>query len=95
MNSEFLRILGGLRFEVYSAYRVIALKRYFGKLTYSLSEEKLPPLNEPIENTSFHTVETNFLNAIFCTIPFITEKHEFAPLLLVEDKAIDMQFNTE
>jgi hypothetical protein len=44
MNSEFLRILGGLRFEVYTTYRILALKRYPGRLTYSETETNLPLL---------------------------------------------------
>jgi len=40
-------------------------------------------------------IETNFLNALFPSIPYISDKYEFAPLLKVEDEAVDMQFLTE
>lgn len=45
MNSEFLRILGGLRFEVYSVYRVLALRTYPGRITFSTTSTAIPPLN--------------------------------------------------
>lgn len=42
INSEFLRCLGGFRFEVYGAWRVIKMKRYRAKLTYSTIKEEMP-----------------------------------------------------
>jgi hypothetical protein len=86
--------MGGLRFEVYSAYRCLALRRYNGRLIYSTTSSELPPLDRDITDPSFVNVSTNFLNTVFCAIPFISDQYEFAPLLKVEDEAIDMQFIT-
>ena len=71
INSEFLRCLGGFRFEVYTVYRVINMVRYPGKLTYSFEETKLPALDQPIQNDNFHVIEGDFLHAVFPTIPFL------------------------
>lgn len=35
LNSEHLRFLGGLRFEVYAALRILKMKRYKAKITFS------------------------------------------------------------
>lgn len=53
MNSEFLRFIGGLRFEVYSVYRCLALRRYNGRLFYSATSTELPPLDQEIADPSF------------------------------------------
>jgi len=55
MGSEFLRFLGGFRFELYSLWRWLFLRRYMARLSYTESETPLPPLNEPIDNPSFIT----------------------------------------
>lgn len=44
INSEFLRCLGGLRFEVYSVWRCIAMRRYPGKISYCYEENPLASL---------------------------------------------------
>lgn len=75
MNSEFLRFLGGLRFEVYSVYRIFALRKYNGRLTYSTTSTELPPLNQPINDPSFVRIESRFLNALFPSIPYISDKY--------------------
>jgi len=94
MNSEFLRCCGGLRFEIYAVYRCLALHRYPGKLTFSTSEVDLPPLNQEITSPDFQTIETEFLNAIFLSIPYISDKYKWGPLVKVEEEAIDMQYIT-
>ncbi len=45
MNSEFLRFLGGLRFEIYGLWRLLKVRRYKGKFSYSKTSTNLPPLN--------------------------------------------------
>lgn len=35
INSEFLRCMGALRFEVYAAWLILKHKRYLAKLSYS------------------------------------------------------------
>lgn len=50
MGSEFMRFLGGLRFEVYSVWRWLFLRRYLGRLSYTETDAPLPPLSEPIND---------------------------------------------
>lgn len=93
INSEFLRCLGGLRFEVYSLWRCIAMRQYPATISYSYEDKSLPPLDRHLD-PSFHIIEGLFLSAIFTSIPFVSDKYEFSPLLKPEDKAIDMQLVT-
>ena len=72
INSEHLRYLGGLRFDIYAFYRIANLVRYPGKLTFSFNETKLPPLDKDINGESFQVIEGDFLNALFVNIPYIS-----------------------
>lgn len=92
MNSEFLRCLGGLRFEVYTVWRLIKMKRYRARITYSKIESQMPPLGTDLfANPNYVTVEDTFLNTIFCTIPYISDKFKIAPCVKIEEKLIDYQ----
>lgn len=58
MNSEFLRCLGGYRFDVYSVYRILNWKRYQGRITYSTTENTIPPFDVDLkENPKYQTIE--------------------------------------
>ena len=96
MNSQFLRFLGGFRFEIYGAWRVLAMKRYRGRITYSTTAENLPPLSSPIpESNEYKSITDTFLHAIFCSIPYISDKYKIAPSVKVEDTLLDMQLLNE
>jgi hypothetical protein len=81
MGSEFLRFLGGFRFEIYSLWRWIFLRRYMARLSFTESESPLPPINEPIDSPDFITQEKEYHNLLCCSIPYISNKYNIAPLL--------------
>lgn len=93
MGSEFMRFLGGLRFEVYAVWRWLFLRRYLGRLSYTETDAPLPPLNEPIADERFVINEKEYHNALFCSIPYISDKYKVAPLLDISEGKIDMQCN--
>ena len=82
MNSEFLRCIGGLRFEVYAVWRTIKMKRYRGKITYSTTKTNIPPLDVNIdENPDFIVLNDTYLHFMLCRMPYIAEKFKMAPLV--------------
>lgn len=42
-------------------------------------------------NPDYITLEDDFLYVMFCNLPFISSKHQPAPLLNVQERNIDMQ----
>jgi hypothetical protein len=82
MNSEFLRFLGGLRFELYGLWRLIKVRKYRGKFTFSTSSTNIPSLNDPITDSSnFTTEEKVYLHKLITFIPWISTNYEVSPLL--------------
>lgn len=92
MESEIFRFMGGLRFELYSSWRFLMLRDYCGTLSYSTESCSMPPLDEELPK-SYTTVERNFYNAIFCSLPWISDKMNIAPLQHTSSGFMDMQFN--
>ncbi|GMH98332.1 hypothetical protein TrVE_jg12917 [Triparma verrucosa] len=60
LESEVLRALGSLRFDVYAVWRMIALKQYRAKLSYINCEVEMPPIGETV-GEDWTTIEDNFL----------------------------------
>lgn len=85
--------MGGLRFDVYSYWRILVVRKYRGLLSYSTTCNTLPPLSTPLSTKHFTTLDSNFYNAIFCSIPWISDRHNIAPLQNSSSGAMDMQFN--
>jgi hypothetical protein len=67
------------------------LRSYRGTLSYSYDCNTLPPLSSPLPK-HFTTVDRLFYNAIFCSIPWITDKYNIAPLQNSSNDSLDMQY---
>ena len=74
---------------------MLNLRRYPGRITYSTTETALPPLDTPIEDpATFTTVETDFLQVIFLSMPYISDKFNWGPLIKQQEELIDLQYIT-
>ncbi|GMI17540.1 hypothetical protein TrLO_g14802 [Triparma laevis f. longispina] len=63
LESEVLRALGSMRFDVYAVWRMIALKQYRAKLSYlpaGVEIGAMPPIDQPVDG-NWTTIEDNFL----------------------------------
>lgn len=70
------------------------MKRYRGKITYSTQLHEFPSFESPIEaspNEGTHVIDGTFLHAIFCSIPYISDKYKIAPLANVDERFLDVQ----
>jgi hypothetical protein len=65
-------------------WRILFLRRYKCKFTYSKTKTQLPALTDPIEDDeSFIHEENTYLHNLITSIPYVSDKYEFSPLLKV------------
>ena len=80
LDSEVLRFLGPLRFDIYAAYRLFSLKTYKARLSYCKdwdTRKPLPPTSEAITATTgganWVTVDTDkFVTILALLVPWIS-----------------------
>jgi sphingosine kinase len=86
INSEFMRCLGELRFELYGIYRAICQKNYRAKIWTSTDQNTvLPEINEPIEGME----DKIFRLFIMHNMAYLSKSYMSAPLCKIDDGYID------
>ncbi|EDK31399.2 diacylglycerol kinase (macronuclear) [Tetrahymena thermophila SB210] len=96
LNSEHLRFLARLRFDVMGVYRALFQKKYSGVL-YTTDEDlqQLPDINQPIDiqqNRWEEVKERSFKYFMIMNVPLITQKDLNAPNAHINDGFMDLQY---
>ncbi|KAL4470090.1 hypothetical protein ABPG72_008749 [Tetrahymena utriculariae] len=96
LNSEHLRFLARLRFDVMGVYRALFQKKYSGIL-YTTDEDlqQLPDINQPIntdQNRWEEVKERSFKYLMIMNVPLITAKDLNAPNAHINDGFMDLQY---
>ncbi|EGR30778.1 zinc-binding dehydrogenase family protein, putative [Ichthyophthirius multifiliis] len=94
LNSEHLRFLSDLRFDVFGVYRAIFQKNYKGKLSFTCQNiDALPPLEQSLENNEdWKHIENEFKYFMLMNTPMITKDYVCAPLCKIDDGFLDLQY---
>eukprot|EP01016_Furgasonia_blochmanni_P053583 TRINITY_DN8686_c0_g2_i3.p1 TRINITY_DN8686_c0_g2~~TRINITY_DN8686_c0_g2_i3.p1 ORF type:complete len:380 (-),score=19.13 TRINITY_DN8686_c0_g2_i3:207-1346(-) len=99
LESEFLRFLGGARFDVYGAWRVLFLRRYRAKFYYTEDESAvnsdLPNINSSVSlNPQWKFVDDNLIHLIIMNVKYISEAIQISPESDLNDGLATIQYMT-
>jgi len=85
IESEKVRWLGALRFDVYGVFTILKNKTYRAKLTYSETNNNLPPVQEEIKGDEWKRIEDTWSYFNIHKMPYITEDCHAAPVKDFQD----------
>jgi len=85
LDSETLRSVGILRFDIYGAWEVLTLKKYKAKLSYSATETKPPKFDEEPKGGDWVSVDDDFSYFSIHNMPWIGLHYQAIPFLELED----------
>jgi len=85
LDSETLRSVGILRFDIYGAWEALTLKRYKAKLSYSPTDTRPPKFDEEPTGGDWVTVDDDFSFFSIHNMPWIGLHYQAIPFLDLED----------